>query len=117
MASPDHDAWKQRVAKHYAKIKLNFIEEVSLKYHVIVYILLFLQDLLETFHCHFEVCFNREKQSSLEDIRQWFNSMLVGCGQKPWRKQGRKWAIVQTKLSLHVSMWQRRETLLSLYTQ
>ena len=31
MASPDHDAWKQRVAKHYAKIKLNFIEEVSPK--------------------------------------------------------------------------------------
>ena len=109
MASPDHDAWKQRVAKHYAKIKLNFTEKVNLKYHVIVYILLFLQDLVETFHRHFEACFDSEKQSSLEDMRQWFNGMLVGCGQKPWRKQGRKWAIVQSKLSLHVSMWQRRE--------
>ena len=114
MASPDHDAWKQRVAKHYAKIKLNFIEEVSLKYYVIVYILSFLQALVETFHRHFIVCFNSEKQSSLEDIRQWFNGMLVGCGQKPWRKQGRKWAIVQSKLSLNVSMWQRREPPLSL---
>ena len=114
MASPDHDAWKQRVSKHYAKIKLNFIEEVSLKYYVIVYILSFLQALVETFHRHFTVCFNSEKQSSLEDIRQWFNGMLVGCGQKAWRKQGRKWAIVQSKLNLNVSMWQRRETPLSL---
>ena len=110
MASPDHDVWKQRVAQRYANIKLNFIEEVNLKYHVIVYILSFLQVLVEvTFHRHFEVCFDCEKQSSLEDIRQWFNGMLVGCEQKPWRKHGRKWAIAQSRLNLHVSMWQSRE--------
>ena len=63
----------------------------------------------ESFHQHFMVCFDSEKQLSLEDIRQWFNGMLVGCGQKIWRKQGRKWAIVQSKLSLHTCMWQRRE--------
>ena len=90
MASPDHDAWKQRLAQRYANIQLNLIEEVNLKYHAIVYILSFLQVLVKvTFHRHFKVCLDSKKQLSLEDIRQWFNGMLVGCGQKPWRKPGK----------------------------
>ena len=110
MTSPHHDAWKQRLAQRYAAIKLNFIEEVNLKYHAIVYILSFPQVLVEvTFHRHFEACIDNEKKSNLEDIRKWFNGMLVGCGQKPWRKHGRKWAIAQSKLRLHVSTWQSRE--------
>jgi len=48
----------------------------------------------------------------LEEICDWFNGILTECGQKPWRRKGRKWAIAQSKLSLHVSMWQRRDTLL-----
>ena len=69
-----------------------------------------MQALVEiTFHRYFMVCFDSEKQSSLKDIRQWCNDVLVGCGLKPWRKQGRKWAIAQSRLSLHETMWQRRE--------
>ena len=109
MASPEHDAWKERIIKHYAKIKLNYIEEVSVKYCIILYYIFFQALVEESFPQHFMVCFDDEKQLSLEDIRQWFNSMLVGCGQKIWKKQGKKWAIVQSKLSLHACMWQRRE--------
>ena len=110
MTSPDHDAWKERVIQNYANIKLNFIEEVSVKYQIILNLYIFQAIVQISFHRHFMICFDSEKQSSLEDIRQWFNIMLVGCGQKPWRKQGRKWAIVQSRLSLCESMWQRRET-------
>ena len=61
------------------------------------------------FHIYYVVCFDAEKKSSLEDIREWFNVHLVGRGQQPWRKHGRKWKFVQSKLGLRVSMWQLRE--------
>ena len=72
------------------------------------------QSIVETFHQHFELCFNAEKQSSLEEILHWFNGKLTGSGQKPWRRKGKKWAIAQSKLKLNISMWQRRDTPLKL---
>jgi len=97
--------------KKCAKIKLNFIEEVKLKQIVFNLRMYFIfQSFVETFHRHLEICFDAEKQSSLEEIRDWFNGRLTECGQKPWRRQGRKWAIAQLKLNLHVSMWQRKDT-------
>jgi len=67
------------------------------------------QAIIETFDRYFEICFDTKKQSSLEDIRKWFNGRLTGCGQKPWRRHGRKWAIAQSKLRIHASMWQHRD--------
>lgn len=66
------------------------------------------QAIIATFYHYYTVCFDTEKQSSLEEIREWFNIKLVSYGQDPWRKHGRKWAIVQSKLSLHMATWQRR---------
>ena len=67
------------------------------------------QALLETFPRYFALCFDTKKQSSLEEILKWFNIKLVACGQKPWTQQGKKWAIAQSKLKLHTSMWQHRD--------
>ena len=110
MASPEHDVWRERLVQRYANTKLNMVEEVGVKYQIILYLYIF-QTLVEiTFHRYFMVCTDSEYQISLEDIRKWFNTILVECAERPWRKHGRKWAIVQSKLSLHESMWQKRET-------
>ena len=67
------------------------------------------QALIDTFYQEYTVCFDHSKKATSEEILRWFNVKLVGCGQKPWKKISRKWAIAQAKLRLSVQVWQRRD--------
>lgn len=44
------------------------------------------------------ICFDTEKKCTSEDIQEWFNGRLVGCGLEPWKRNSKKWAIAKGKL-------------------
>ena len=113
MGSEHEDKWRRRAKKYYS-ITLNYYEEVSLKYiaHNSMCFLIF-QALIELFQKHFMVCFDAEKKSTPEEIREWFNTQLVGYGLEPWGIRSRKWIIAKSKIRLSTTMWKQRDTPLS----
>jgi len=63
---------------------------------------------VEQFYCHFEVSFDPSESVAIEQIYNWFNSVLKKRGESGWSKQGRKWSHVVGRLNVHAALWKHR---------
>ena len=60
------------------------------------------QEIITAFNENFHVCSNKDDSTvqSEEEILKWFNTMLSGCGQLRWERDGEKWLLVKEKLNI-----------------